>query len=302
MLHKIAVLCVIAAFLFGYVGISHSQELDKSAGAENEDRRVKCVVAFTAYYANWAPVWKKYRYTLPKYSEGDFSLPKGTFMYGPSLSITIDRWQISGNFLYGEFEGNLVAYDFLPVFSASGFGYIIPYSKKMDVKKYDCDLLVSYQINSFFKIFFGPKYQGYQYKTTTSLSVPSTEDIEHHSGGLGVGIGCTLPIAGDFYLMMNFSGVVLVGMQKGSEDEGDRISIAYGGNETIALTYYIRAAHIVISAGGRLQYLYFHTTPSKYYLSKHDIFLRHQPVGGRLVLNRDPVRPRSRSVPRNDAG
>lgn len=71
---------------------------------------------------------------------------------------------------------------------------------------------------------------------------------------------------------MKFSGVVLIGTQKGSQDQGDRTSIAYGGNETVSLAYNIRAINTSISVGGRLQYLYFNTTPHRYYPGKHDIF------------------------------
>jgi hypothetical protein len=269
-----AAACVVAAFLLGYAEYSYPREPDKSAEVEKDRPRVTCVIAFTTYYANWSPAWKRYRFMYGKYSEGDFTLPKGTFMYGPSVSVTIDRWQISGNFLYGEFMGDLASYDFLPPLSATGSAYLIPYQKKMRVKKYDCDLLVSYEINKFFKFFFGPKYQGYEYKktTTTYAITSSTEDMKYHSGGLGVGIGCTLPITGDFYLMTNFSGVVLVGSQKGSDDNSDRTSIAYGGNEIVRLVYDIKAIHTVISAGGRLQYLYYRITPNKYNPGRNDIF------------------------------
>jgi len=269
-----AVVCIVAAILSGYRELSYALEPDRSAGVEKKDRRVTSVVAFTAYYANWSPAWKKYRFTYVKYSEGDFSLPRGTFMYGPSVSVTIDRWQISANFLYGEFRGDLVTYDYIPPLSGTGYGFMIPYRVRKEVKKYDGDLLVGYEINKYFRFFFGPKYQGYQYKKifSTSLITSSSEDIRYHSGGMGVGVGCTLPITGDFYLTMNFAGVVLVGSQKGSDDKSDRTSIAYGGNEIVKLVYEIKPIHTIISLGGRLQYLYFYTTPNKYNPGKHDIF------------------------------
>ncbi len=267
--------CVVAAYLFVCTGHAYSEEPGSVIVAEKEKRKVTVSIAFTAYYANWAPVWKIYRKKFPVYTERDFSLPKGTFMYGPSVSLTVDRWQISGSFLYGEFKGSLLSYDFLPPLFSAGPSYILPYSSSLKAKKYDCDLLVGYQINALFKFFFGPKYQGYQYKKNNSSNLiftTSTEDIKYHSGGLGVGVGCTVPITGDLFLLMKFSGVVLVGSQKGSSDHGDRTSVAYGGNEIVTLAYHIRAIKTVISVGGRLQYLYLHITPHRYYPTRHDIF------------------------------
>ncbi|MBN1495478.1 MAG: hypothetical protein JXA07_01835 [Spirochaetes bacterium] len=262
----------LVACLLALNGASYSQEPADAAAVEREKRAVTFTMAFTAYYANWAPVWKKFHQKAPVYIEGDYSLPKGSFMYGPSVSVTINRWQIAGNFLYGEIEGTLLAYNY--PYMLGGPPVIFPYRVSLKSKKYDCDLLVSYQINSLFKFFFGPKYQGYQYrKRTFELIISeSQEDIEYNSGGMGAGIGCSLPITGDLYLLMNFSGIVLVGSQKGSEDNGDRTSVAYGGNEIVTLAYHIRPIHATIAVGGRLQYLYFHITPHRYYPSKHDIF------------------------------
>jgi len=265
--------CALAALLYFFGEYAYSQERGGAAAGGDDARRATFTIAFTAYYANWSPVWKKYRKIFPVYTEGSYTLPKGTFLYGPSVSVKIGRWQISGNFLYGDFRGDLLSYRFTTVFNA-GIPPI-PYRTTMKVKKYDCDLLVSYQINRLFKFFFGPKYQGYQYKKRNieyfSYTTPG-EDVQYHSGGLGAGIGCSLPITADLYLMMNFSGIVLVGSQKGSYDQGDRTSVAYGGNEIVTLAYHIKAIHTVISVGGRLQYLYFHITPHRYCPEKHDIF------------------------------
>ncbi len=271
MIHGAGV-CVFSISLLAYNEYSYSQEPKKDIPAEKESSQVTFVAGFTAYYANWTPVWKRYRAQIPAYSQGDFH-PKAAFMYGPSLSVAIDRWQISVNFLYGDFKGSLLSFNYLPDITLQGNNYFYPARTTLGARKYDGDFLVSYQINSLFKFFFGPKYQGYQYKKNISkIYKTSTYDIQYHSGGLGAGVGCTLPIAGDLYLVVNFAGVVLVGSQWGSDDMGDRTSIAYGGNETVTLMYSIRAAHIVISAGGRLQYLYFHITPNRFYPSRHDIF------------------------------
>lgn len=266
--------CVILLFLLAFSRYAYSQKPEEESPGKEKERGVAVAVAFTAYYANWSPVWNKYRKIYPIYTEGTYRLPKGTFLYGPSVSVRIDRWQISGNFLYGDFKCDLFSYRYLLV-PSPGISAIIPYRTTMRAKKYDCDLLVTYQINSFFRFFFGPKYQGYQYNKRNieyfSYTTPS-EDVHYHSGGLGAGVGCVLPITSDLYLMMSFSGIVLIGSQKGSNDQGDRTSVAYGGNELVTLAYHIKAINTVISLGGRLQYLYFHITPHRYCPENHDIF------------------------------
>ncbi|OHD63582.1 MAG: hypothetical protein A2176_06150 [Spirochaetes bacterium RBG_13_51_14] len=259
-----------AACVFAGYGYSYSQEPEDGDGIEKEASPVTFCIGFTAYYANWAPVWKIYKFFDPvAYNKRDYTLPRGSFMYGPAVSIRINKWQISGNFLYGEFRAAIFAFEFLRFAPSTSF--ISPYMVTKKTKKYDSDLLVSYQINKWFKIFFGPKYQGYQNRERNSQKL-LTEDIRYHSGGLGAGIGSTMPIVRDLYLLMNFSGIVMIGSQMGTKDDGDRTSIAYGGNEIVTLAYNIRAIHTTISVGGRLQYLYFDTTPNKYYTNKHDIF------------------------------
>lgn len=156
--------CAFMACLFACLEYSYSEEPGEEVARGKEERPAMFTMAFTAYYANWAPVWKKFHKIFPVYTEGDYSLPKGAFMYGPSVSVKINRWQIAGNFLYGEFEGNLYSYRYLPDLSGTGTAFILPYRTTLKTKKYDSDLLISYQINTLFKIFFGPKYQGYHYK------------------------------------------------------------------------------------------------------------------------------------------
>ena len=81
-----AAVCVAACVFAGY-GYSYSQEPEDGDGIEKEASPVTFCIGFTAYYANWAPVWKIY-----KFFEVDFLVSIST----ASVEITAGViWQAS---------------------------------------------------------------------------------------------------------------------------------------------------------------------------------------------------------------
>ena len=183
--------------------------------------------------ATWYSWWKLDNVKGGK--DGDDS----ALLYGPLLSFSFsERWSVSGVFLYGHYE----------------IEYTHQSSEKID--RFDSDLVLNYRVTSLIKLFAGIKIMGYEWELSTT-----SEEMDGISYNLGpaFGIGFTIPITGNFYLLANASGIYARGKNTSSSDtDGDTetLSTAYGGNGTITLAWYIASASTSINLGGRYQYFY----------------------------------------------
>jgi len=152
-----------------------------------------------------------------------------TFLVGPVVSLGFsEHWNISMVFLYGQFKmGEDGGND--------------------EINRVDSDISINYAINNYLKIFGGIKAMGYYWNNG-----------HHHSLGPALGIGLTIPVYGNFYLLGNISGMYNYGEHIDEESEYDdrRRSIIreYGYNSTVSLAYYIENASTTVSLGGRYQY------------------------------------------------
>ncbi len=111
-----------------------------------------------------------------------------------------------------------------------------------DVKRYDVDLALNYQIIRYVKVFCGAKYLGFTF-----------EGGRHHGAGPGGGIGMTLPVMGNFYFLGNASGLYLWGNHKDNNSNKDFIE--YGYNLSAQLAYYLASFGITTSIGYRYQFM-----------------------------------------------
>lgn len=175
------------------------------------------VGAYT-WYATW-----KLKSVFPDGSPSftfDFN---SALMYGPLVVLKFDdKWSLSSLFLYS----SRFTYD-------DGSG-----QPPFTVNRYDSDTLLNYNINQYLKAFAGIKYMYYSYT-----------DMRSWDMGPGLGIGATLPVWDNFYLLMNMSGMYL----KGKFNPGSTAITEYGFNIAANIAYYIEAISLTISAGYRYQ-------------------------------------------------
>ena len=176
-------------------------------------------LGLSAWYAEW------------KFLNDDSSMDmKPGLLIGPSLSTRLDdSWSIAGVFLYGRFnnEGG----------QDSGPDYI---------DRFDSDLSLNYNINRYFKIFAGGKFMGYLWDEGGGQG-------KHWSAGPGIGIGTTIPLINDFYLLFNVSGTYSWG-QNNNVSSSDTGLTETGVNASMSIAYYISSASTSISLGFRDQF------------------------------------------------
>lgn len=246
----------------------------------------------TAWYIWWRPAWLVARTSseilLPfrmvtRENAWDFRT-RSNIMGGPMLSLSfLERWGISSVFVIGKFryvaEGpsTAIGVSFPDIKEALGFIYK---KYERDVVKWDSDSSLSCAINQYVKIFAGFKAQGYTYKEImTDFGIfegppyiyrKLKDDVKGFGPGLGIGI--TIPLTHNFFLMMNASGIALWFQEKIDvntslvNDNGTDYAMlllehkghifSYGGTAAMSLAYYIEKANITLALGGRYQLLY----------------------------------------------
>jgi hypothetical protein len=150
-------------------------------------------------------------------------------LYGPVLAINFSpNWSLTSVFLYGKYS-----------FGDSGDG-------PGDIDRYDSDTAINYSFNRYIKAFGGFKFMGYDWG-----------DGDHMSYGPALGLAFTLPLIDNFYLLLNVSGMSLIGKENTQTDTGEKVEIDYyeiGVNSNISLAYYIAPASTSIILGFRYQY------------------------------------------------
>lgn len=220
----------------------------------------------------WQPVWQKYIANEIGNGLDNFKYRIGpNAIFGPMLGFTINnQWSLSWGFQYGRYIARARALIYLPP--------VIPGNIRFAVDKMDSDLLAMVTLAKFARLFFGPRYQGYQYKEKFLLIKSSP--VKYHSIALGVGSAFTVPIGASFYFLPNISLVALVGWE-----EKNPLKISYtlkseastagalGFNAQVDFGYYVAQAGITITAGFRAQYLHYLKKIRASYGNNADVFL-----------------------------
>ena len=127
-----------------------------------------------------------------------------------------------------------------------------------DVHKIESDIIINKQQNGWFKFFFGVKYQGYFYSETQSfisgsVILPNEQSVAFHNFGPGGGVGFTINLLENLYLLPNISLIMLFGYEFVNNAQ---FSFCIGGNATVSLAY-VTPWNITIALGGRFQYLHY---------------------------------------------
>lgn len=146
-----------------------------------------------------------------------------TLLYGPVLALRFSQnLSLSSAFLYGRFN------------NTNGDG------ETEVIERMDSDTTLIFGLGRYFKLFAGVKYMGYKMREN---------DFSHASIGPGAGIGVVIPVAGNFYLTGNFSGMYLLGEDKNNGYSGNNDFIEKGFNANTALIYIFPSAPVSFSLG-----------------------------------------------------
>ena len=183
------------------------------------------------------------------------------FLYGPTLAVRFSPdFNLTFVYLYGNFEAERDHGS-----SSSTIGSTTKFSRS------DSDLALNYRLSEYFKAFAGIKYLSYGItparEDSISFSVAKAKDIDiHTSYGPGIGLSATVPIyfiSDNLFALATVSGLYLWGDHgaKVRDKDGNNprnVTLKfneYGFNSTLSLAYYIAPASVVVSLGGRFQYL-----------------------------------------------
>jgi hypothetical protein len=231
------------------------QKLYQVKKADTSKREWRLSAGFRVGCLWWQPVWQKY--TANEIGNGldNFKYKMGpNAIYGPLLGFTINsQWSLSWNFQYGRYIAKAQAVIYVA-------DRLLPGKIRFAAEKMDSDLLATVTLAKFAKLFFGPRYQGYQYKEKFLLIKSSP--VKYHSIALGVGSAFTVPLGMSFYFLPSVSLVALVGWEEKNplkisytlKSEGQTAG-ALGFNLQADFGYFVIPAGLTITAGFRVQYL-----------------------------------------------
>ena len=173
------------------------------------------------------------------------------FLYGPTLAVRLSsNFNLTFVYLYGTFD------------TTQDDG---SYISKSRYSRSDSDIALNYRLNDYFKVFIGAKYLSYDITPAkTDLFYFDIQEIDvHTSYGSGLGFSATLPVIGNLFCLGTVSGLylwgshsVVAGDRNGNNPQSENLKYnEYGFNSTLSLAYYIAPASVVVSLGGRFQYL-----------------------------------------------
>lgn len=207
-----------------------------------------------------ASTWYSWWDFEPKDSPDKFEYDPA-FLYGPVLAVKLnDDFSLNFVFLYGEFDGDYKVY-------YSGWQ-----SFPSKTKRYDSDTSISYRLNSYIKLFGGFKYVAYKFSVDAVpfYALPDIE-VENIAYGPAAGLSFVLPLVDNFFLLANVSGMYLWGKSKNSATETTDGG-GWGYNTTASVAYYIPAASMTLSLGGRYQFIRWETESNNGTASDHKFY------------------------------
>lgn len=204
-----------------------------------------------------ATTWYSWWDLKPKDAPGNKFDFDPAFLYGPVIAVKINNeFSLNSVFLYGEYDGEFKYYSAGPASTKA--------------KRYDSDTSISYRLNDYFKFFGGFKYVGYKVTIAEELPIPEFK-VDTDFYGPAAGLSLVLPLIDNFYLLANFSGMYLWGKSDNSQ-AGNVDGGGWGYNTTGSIAYYIPAASMTLSLGGRYQYLEWRTDKSNMTESDHKFY------------------------------
>ncbi|MGB4267573.1 MAG: hypothetical protein WBK20_00180 [Spirochaetota bacterium] len=179
-------------------------------------------------------------------------------LYANDLSIGISGWYADWKMVNADnstrkmdpvlYLGPSIAYQFSEKWSVTFVGLVTAKQYEMTdeyettkIRRYDNDLALNYQLHRFIKIFAGAKYLGFTFK-----------DGKHYGAGPGGGIGVTIPLVNNFYMLGNASLLYLWGTHEDNNPSKDFTEFGY--NVAAQIAYYAASLGVTASLGYRYQY------------------------------------------------
>jgi hypothetical protein len=195
----------------------------------------------------------------------NFHIPPA-FLLGPSLQLTLPGgFSISSVFLWSRwFHCDFEKYNYNYI--GGSLSYL---TTKLDISKWDLDVLLNYAASRYLKFFMGFKYQGYYFdqhyitiRILPSVTAPTALSHRYFQSGWGPGAGISLNLHlwGPVFLLTNASALYLY-----TSARWDRVWVTHemqvyhtiGFNGTASLACYIEPASVTVSLGFRYQYLHY---------------------------------------------
>ncbi len=253
-------------------------------------------IGANAWYVQWIPAWNDGKLFLPPGTvpqSGSYSMPikinvfktDPTFLYGPSLALTIDRVSITSVFMYGHLTslstGPILKQTLVPLLGSR-------YHRSID--RFDSDSTIGYRAHDAVRIFLGFKYQGYRYLEGINYFAitPGMEGVYYSRGratmnsfGPGLGAGFTIPLHRNLFLLNTLSASFLFGSEKyrikrhivftinpigyfipQGQFSGEKF-YSITGNGSLALAYYIEKAGLTLALGFRYQAQFYLQNPGR---------------------------------------
>lgn len=246
--------------------------------AVNGEAAVNATAGISVFYAQWESAWRE----IPGYKMTPFWTNKQVkrdsdidpfLLYGPVLSVSLtDRLSIASSFLWGsnynvKLNSVYDAYDETDVYRFRAYS-----EEKIDnMSRFDLDTTINYVVTSWFKVFAGIKYQGFDYDFDVDGTVPSflfnyfvSAHVKSRGLGGGAGAGISLPVYDLFFIQFNESILVLDATWKYSDYSAQNCDptvpvekkfTCLGSNTSLNAAYYIESTSTVVSIGFRFQYI-----------------------------------------------
>lgn len=246
----------------------------------------------TAWYIWWIPAWEKAKTITTAYTDGPIIVtgddrnfrPASNVMGGPVISIGfLDRWSIKSVFAIGRFAYHSAGAGRNVTIYQNGFDMWVSHgNNNRSLLKWESDTTLECAVNRVFRIFAGFRSQGYRNQERSShYTISGFPEIlkrvlsgETRGYGCGLGFGLHVPLATDFSLIMEASGMALWFQEKIRINYSKTFLISlfggyipywqvpnkgkflsYGGTAALAFEYAISKVNTTLALGGRYQLL-----------------------------------------------
>ncbi|MBN1534521.1 MAG: hypothetical protein JXA20_17745 [Spirochaetes bacterium] len=247
-------------------------------------RAVTLSVGGNLWYNWWIPAFKEgklesmvYAPSVPylayRFSDSRDIGSTSTVTGGPALSVRIDRFSLSTVLVYANYRvrnngltrsRNYILYPALPASAAAA--YVESY---LSIRRWDSDTTLSYSLTPVMSLLLGLKVQSYSLKSRTadlvSGIVKASDDFI--TVGPGLGLGLTIPLVSDLFLICNTTVFLLWSRQEASKnimvpsgvviyfDDGSYFGL--GTTVMVAGAYVLSSVNTTLALGLRYQLLWY---------------------------------------------
>ena len=236
-------------------------------------------------YAWWDPVWKRVKqtgdmlvymllnragpYMKIERPSRDYAVDPA-LLWGAHVDVDLAKgWGISARLTSGpDFNASVMVTSLTtnPLVPSEYIRY------KVDTFTFDSRVLAYYRFAPWFRLVFGPVYQGYVFKEQNSsyLSAASQKETMHMPG-LMVGEAFTVRIVENLFMLPDISFQALYGFTTGASMYSKRKHpIAVGIDAVVPFSYYIEKIRVAVSLGFRYQFLHYMQVSNTDYVNSQD--------------------------------